>query len=552
MSSLSPYQSASLGQGVQGVGNAISTIFDPRIQMQAQQARLANEANALEAKYKPDVYRSQIAQNNASAAAAAASAEKYRAETEAARQRAAFGQSAANLQAPQGVFPGVPYAPDVVAPPSPQVMQSFQDQRALYSNLYGGGGANDLTQGMARNAALNAQDDLAARRAAVALSGNLPNINQAFMPEFQGKVIAAQGANDIAVQNAKSQGDLQSTIAKSQGDMQNTMIGDIIKGAFGSGGSGSSLSPGMSSMKLEDLDKYVQGKFSIPGEPMSPENFQAANAYKTSMAMLMGQGVDPMTADSLASQHHGAASYSDPFFGSPRMETGKDFNMNPISPSEAADIASRIRDDKTKAGMDRTSQIMQMMFQNGQIPGATGLAAPGASNVPNVVPGTTTPAPTAPNPTVSAVTPAPATFTPPQTLGQQVASEKKSTQRKKDVDYNKATMESLRKQADSAKVPLDQIIATAMAGGQENKDALERALAVRPPSVTTSFGQSGASVGLVPFTKYAGPSINDIQNAARDPEIQKMFGINPDLVNNYLQTGNAGQTQVGRFTVTPQ
>jgi len=542
MSSLSPYQTASLGQGIQGAGNAISTIFDPRIQMQAQQARLANEANALEAKYKPQIFQSQIAQNNASAAAAAASAEKYRAETEAARQRAAFGQNAASLQAPQGTFPGVPYAPDVIAPPSPQQMQSFQDQRALLSNLYGGGGANDLTQGMARNAALNAQDELAARRAAIALSGSLPNTNQAFMPELQGQVISAQGANDVAVQNAKSQGDLQSTIAKSQGDLQNTMMGDILKGAFGSGG-GSSLSPGMSSMKLEDLDKYVQGKFSLPGEPMSPANLQAANTYKTSMAMLMGQGVDPMTADSIASQRHGAVSYSDPFFGSPRMEPGKDFDMTPISASEAAEIASQIRADKTKAGMDRTGQIMQMMFPNGQLPGAAGLAPSGLPNALAAIPGTDTLAPAAPNPVAAPSTPAPATFTQPQTLGQQAESEKKSTQRKKDVDYNKITMESLRKQADSAKIPLDQVIATAMAGGQQNEDALRRALSPFGPSGVSSFGG-------VPFSGYAGPSMKDILNAAKDPEIQKMFGINPALVSP--QTGNAGQSQVGRFIVTPQ
>ena len=547
MSSLSPYQTASLGQGIQGAGNAISTIFDPRIQMQAQQARLANEANALEAKYKPQIFQSQIAQNNASAAAAAASAEKYRAETEAARQRAAFGQNAANLQAPQGAFPGVPYAPDVVAPPSPQQMQSFQDQRALLSNLYGGGGANDLTQGMARNAALNAQDELAARRAAVALSGNLPNINQAFMPELQGQVISAQGANDVAVQNAKSQGDLQSTIAKSQGDLQNTMMGDILKGAFGFGG-GSSLSPGMSSMKLEDLDKYVQGKFSIPGEPMNPANLQAANAYKTSMAMLMGQGVDPMTADSIASQRHGAVSYSDPYFGSPRMEPGKDFNMESISASEAADIANQIRADKTKVGMDRTSQIMQMMFPNGQLPGAAGLAPTGSPNAPAAIPGTTTAAPEAPNPVTAPTTPAPATFTPPQTLTEQSAAKVKSAQRAKDIEYNKTTINALNDISKEKGIPLSQIIATAMAGGQENQNALDTALYRLGP--VASGGIGGDQGG------FPGPSIKDIQNAARDPEIQKMFGAEgsrlKDIVNHYMQTGNAGQTQVGRFIVTPQ
>jgi len=425
MSSLSPYQSASLGQGIQGFGNAISTIFDPRIPMQAQQFRLANEANALEAKYKPQIFQSQIAQNNASAAASAASAEKYRADAEAARQRAAFGQNAASLKAPSGSPSGVPIIGEFMqTPPSPQEMQSFQDQRALLSNLYGGGGANDLTQGMARNAALNAQDELAARRAAIALSGNLPDTNQAFMPEIQGQVITAQGANDVAVQNAKSQGDLQ-----------NTMMKEILGGAFGSGG-GSSLSPGMSSMKLEDLDKYVQGKFSLPGEPMSPANLQAANAYKKSMGMLIAQGVDPMAADTFASTHHGSISYSDPFFGSPRMEPGKDFNMESITPSEAADIASQIRADKAKVGMEKTSQFMQMMFPNRQLPGADGLTPSGSPNAPAVIPGTDTPAPTPPNPVVAPSTPAPATFTQPQTLGQQATAKRKGVQQAKELELS--------------------------------------------------------------------------------------------------------------------
>ena len=509
--------------------------------MQAQQARLANEANALEAKYKPQIFQSQIAQNNASAGASAASAQKYLADAEAARQRAAFAQEAVNMPVPQGTFPGVPYAPDVVAPPSLQAMEDYRNKVGIRLNAYGGGNSEQLAKQMAIFSALSAPDEISARRAAVAISGNLPNINQAFMPELQGQVISAQGANDIAVQNAKSQGDLQSTIAKSQGDLKNTMMGDILKGAFGSGG-GSSLSPGMSSMKLEDLDKYVQGKFSIPGEPMNPANLQAANAYKTSMAMLMGQGVDPMTADSIASQRHGAVSYSDPYFGSPRMEPGKDFNMESISASEAADIANQIRSDKTKVGMDRTSQIMQMMFPNKQLPGAAGLEPSGLPNAPAAIPGTTTAATAAPNPVTAPTTPAPATFTQPQTLGQQATAKRKGVQQAKNTEYNKATMNDLAGIIARKGLSLDQVIATAMAGGQDNKIALQAALyQMNPPTLGgVGMGQSGIT----------GPSMEDILNAAKDPKIQKMFGINPALVSP--QTGNAGQTQVGRFIVTPQ
>jgi len=547
MSSLSPYQSASLGQGVQGFGNAISTIFDPRIQMQAQQARLANEANALEAKYKPQIFQSQIAQNNASAAAAAASAEKYRAETEAARQRAAFGQNAANLQAPQGVFPGVPYAPDVVAPPSPQQMQSFQDQRALLSNLYGGGGANDLTQGMARNAALNAQDELAARRAAVALSGNLPNINQAFMPELQGQVISAQGANDVAVQNAKSQGDLQVAMAtgklKNQGDMSTKAFDALYGNPVIGERSGPTNYYGGKGMSLEALSKHIKDKFAIPGQEISPEMMPAANAYRNTMGNLTGQGLTESQAASIASQWHGDPVYSSSLFGSPGIEAGKDFNMTPMSPSEAATVANDFfkKQNVPAANVDPVviSQIMRIMASGG-MPSGDGFVTDGAP--------APVPAPTPPNPVTTPTTPAPATFTPTQTLGQQATAKRKGVQQAKDTEYNKETINRLDQISKAKGIPLSQIIATAMAGGQENQTALEAALyQMNPPALGgIGMGQSGIT----------GPSIKDIQNAARDPEIQKMFGAEgsrlKDIVNHYMQTGNAGQTQVGRFIVTPQ
>lgn len=526
MSSLSPYQTASLGQGIQGAGNAISTIFDPRIQMQAQQTRLANEANALEAKYKPQIFQSQIAQNNASAAAAAASAEKYRAETEAARQRAAFAQNAANLQAPQGTFPGVPYAPDVVAPPSPQQMQSFQDQRALLSNLYGGGGANDLTQGMARNAALNAQDELAARRAAIALSGNLPDTNQAFMPELQGQVIRAQGANDVAVQNAKSQGDLRMKAF-------DALYGNPVIGKR----SGPTNYQGGKGMSLEALSKHIKDKFAIPGQEISPEMMPAANAYRNTMGNLTGQGLNESQAASIASQWHNDPVYSSSLFGSPGIEAGKDFNMNPMSPSEAATAANDFfeKQNVPAANVDPVviNQIMKIMASGG-MPLGDGFVADGASAAPETPP--------APNPVAAPSTPAPATFTQPQTLGQQATAKRKGVQQAKNTEYNKETMNDLAGIIARKGLSLDQVIATAMAGGQDNQTALQAALyQMNPPALGgVGMGQSGIT----------GPSMEDIQNAAKDPEIQKMFGINPALVSP--QTGNAGQTQVGRFIVTPQ
>jgi len=77
-----------------------------------------------------------------------------------------------------------------------------------------------------------------------------------------------------------------------------------------------------------------------------------------------------------------------------------------------------------------------------------------------------------------------------------------------------------------------------MAGGQDNQTALQAALyQMNPPALGgIGMGQSGIT----------GPSMEDIQNAAKDPEIQKMFGINPALVSP--QTGNAGQPSGVTYT----
>lgn len=519
---LSYGQTASLGQGIEGIGNAFATIFDPRIAAAANQSRISQEAAQMEMKYKPQLFQSQIAQNKASAGAAGAAANLHNVQAEAARQRAAYGQQAINIPVPQGSFPGVPYAADVKAPPSPQAMQDYQNAVALRLNAYGGGNSDQYAQSIARIAGLNAQDDMSARRAQLGVTGQLPNVNQAFTPEMQGKVIAAQGLNDIAKQAEVNKGNTQQ---------------ELIKQAFGGmPGVGATGTGPNGMMKLEDLDKYVQTKFSVPGGELSPEMIPAANSYKSSMAILMSQGLDPMTADSIASQHHGAAMYADPLIGSARMEAGKEFNLSPISRDQAVTIAEQVRADKSKIGMDRAAQIMQTMFPNGTI--AQNQTSGGiTAGMPNQ-------APAAP---VQAASPAvPATgapsYTGPIPLGQKAAAKKAEEKRQKDVAYNKMTMDQVKALADEKGIDLSTIAATAMAGGQDNENALLAALRNTQPAIPTVGG-----VAMQPTVTV--PSLTDIQNAVRSSEIQRMFNIDPSLVNQYLPQGNAGQTQIGRFIV---
>lgn len=532
---LSYGQTASLGQGIEGIGNAVSNIFDPRIAAAAAQSRLSQEAAQMEMKYKPQLFQSQIAQNQASAGAAGAAANLHNVQAEAARQRAAYGQQALNIPVPQGTFPGVPYAADVKAPPSPQAMQDYQNAVALRLNAYGGGNSDQYAQSIARIAGLNAQDEMSARRAQLGVTGQVTNTNQTFTPEMQGNVIAAQGANDVAKQAEVNKGNIQQ---------------ELIKQAFGgTPGVGATGTGPNGMMKLEDLDKYVQTKFSTPGGELSPEMIPAANSYKSSMAILMSQGLDPMTADSIASQHHGSATYSDPFFGSPQMEAGKAFNLSPISRDQAVTIAEQVRADKSKIGMDRAAQIMQTMFPNGTIaqnPTSGGVTA----GMPNQ-------APPPPNQPVSTTAPATGPVastsrTGPITLGEKAAAKKAGEKSQKDTAYNKRTMDQVKAFAQKNNVDIPTVVATVLAGGPENQDALSKALfpSNQPSdpmtSVATGYGQFGRSY-TPENTNY--PSFTDIQNAVRSSEIQKMFNIDPNLVNQYIPQGNSGQTPISRFIV---
>jgi hypothetical protein len=526
---LSYGQTASLGQGIEGIGNAVSNIFDPRIAAAAAQSRLSQEAAQMEMKYKPQLFQSQIAQNQASAGAAGAAANLHNVQAEAARQRAAYGQQALNIPVPQGTFPGVPYAADVKAPPSPQAMQDYQNAVALRLNAYGGGNSDQYAQSIARIAGLNAQDEMSARRAQLGVTGQVTNTNQAFTPEMQGNVIAAQGANDVAKQAEVNKGNLQQELLKAYG---------------GIGGTGPN---GM--MKLEDLDKYVQTKFSVPGGELSPEMIPAANSYKSSMAILMSQGLDPMAADDIASKHHGAATYSNPYIGSPRMEAGKGFNLSPISRDQAVTIAEQVRAEKMKIAMDVSGQFSRAAFPNGTIaqnPTSGGITA----GMPNQ-------APPPPNQPVSTTAPATGPIastsrTGPITLGEKAAAKKAGEKSQKDLAYNKKTMDQVKAFAQKNNVDIPTVVATVLAGGPENQDALSKALfpSNQPSdpmtSVATGYGQFGRSY-TPENTNY--PSFTDIQNAVRSSEIQKMFNIDPSLVNQYIPQGNSGQTQIGRFIV---
>jgi hypothetical protein len=515
---LSYGQSASLGQGLEGISNSISTIFDPRLSAMAAKSNLESQANALEMKYKPQLYQSQIAQNKASAGAAGAAAAYHNAQTQLANQKALYQKEAVNYPMPTGRFAGVPYAA-----PTPEEIQNAQNAIAIRLAAAGENPYN-WAQSVASFKGQNTNTELGAAQAVIGQGGPVPSANQGFTPEMRGKILAAQGTNDIAKQAETNKGNIQQ---------------ELIKQAFGGTGRVGATGTGPNTMmKLEDLDKYVQAKFSVPGGNLSPDMIPAANAYKSSMAMLMGQGVDPMTADSIASQHHGAATYSDPFFGSPRMEAGKGFNLTPISRDNAVTIAEQIRADKSKIGMDRASQIMQTMFPNGTI-AQNGEGAGITAGMPNQVPAPEQAA----APTVPATGPVAApTRTGPITLGEKATAKKAEEKRQKDLAYNKQTMERLIPLAQANGVDLNQIFATALAGGQENQSALQEALAPKTQFNSTVPGSAamGDLGALQPQPEYA-PTLTDIQNALRSSAIQSQYGIDPNLVNQYLPQGNAGQ-----------
>jgi hypothetical protein len=525
---LSYGQSASLGQALEGIGNNISTIFDPRLAAMAAKSNLESQANALEMKYKPQLYQSQIAQNQASAGAAGAAAAYHNAQTQLANQKALYQKEAVNYPMPTGHFAGVPYAADVMAAPTPEEIQNSQNAIAIRLAAAGENPYN-WAQSAASIKGQNANTELGARQSVVGQGGALPNVNQAFTTDTQGKVIAAQGANDIAKQAETNKGNLQQKFLEAG-----------MQGIFPSAGSG--LKQGASTLDIKDLeaiDKYVQGKFTLPGGQLSAENIPAANAYANTLKTLMGQGIPSAQADQIAASYHGGAEYSNGVFSSEKMQPSKGFIMTPMPLAKAAEMGYQFKNDEAQR---RNSSLAQAMnFYNGAF---------GEQPVGLPVPAPKTPEQAA-APVVPATGPVAApTRTGPITLGEKAAASKAEEKRKKDLAYNQVTMDRLLPLVKAKNQNLNEVYATALTGGEENRKALQEALnpSILDQALNLAFSDQYGGNSLSEIAG-ASPSLTDIQNALRSSAIQSQYGIKPEFVNQYLPQGNAGQAQIGRFIV---
>jgi len=219
-------------------------------------------------------------------------------------------------------------------------MRAKYERDAALSNIFAGGGAADLATGTAKMAALNAPDEMAARRA-LAAQGVAMNQGEYFDP----------GMSD-AFQGRALQGDLNQEALRQQGAMDRTAADNDLKARIsvfdamtaGGGTTAGSSTGGRGRFNAFDGAKEIGGatvaRFALDGATVSQEDLPKAQAWATSVSTLTSQGVPFETAKAIADAHHGLPTMEDGWFSSPRQNYGA-FNATAITPEQAAETAAR-------------------------------------------------------------------------------------------------------------------------------------------------------------------------------------------------------------------
>lgn len=396
---------------------------------------------------------------------------------------------------------------------TPEQIQAIRDKYSRAANIFAQGGANDLAQANARNAMLAAGDDeQAGRNAAAAISGNLPGQGEYSTPAaadaFQGRGL------DAAYQQA------QTIEAMQQDGLDKRKVLDLAYGRTGTRGSAAGSSADISGVSMiKPVQEMVGARFGMAtdaGPVVAPEMQQAAGSWQTTYANLVDNGVSPVKAEVIADQHHqiGSVTQEDPWFGSPRMEAGAGFNPIPLTPDEARAYAPA-----PAAGVPELPAGIASLF------GGPPAAVAGPDQ-------TTAPAP-APAQTAGPIPQTGADSLPGKRMGDDKAAAEKQAAADKGTAWNGATLGNVLRAADVMGVPVDDIIATAMAGNAGN-DAEIGAL----------FSNGAARGNMV--IQSGGADAKNLRNALLDERALAAAGIDPAKVRAYL-AGQPAQAPARRY-----
>lgn len=403
-------------------------------------------------------------------------------------------------------------------------LRAKYERQAGLSNIFSGGGAADLATGTAKMAALNAPDEMAARRA-LAAQGVAMNQGEYFEP-----------TRSDAFQNRKIQGELNQEALRQQGAMQRTATENVFKalvGGRGGVGSSSSSTGGGNFNPFEgakETGNSTLARFSIDGEKIAEADLPKAQAWATSVSMLTSMNVPFEIAKSFADKHHGLPTQEDGLLSSPHMSYNQ-FDPNPISPEQAAQIAAKYGVGSGAAPDVQRIMSFAQVFGGGfpQVAAANNQGAE-ANQPANVQ---TSPAATAP-----AAVPQTGTDRPP---GKALGTELEKADKQKGMDrgtaYNAGTLGNIMRAAKAEGVPFEDILATAAAGGEANDQQIARIF-------STSKGLGVLAGG--------GANAADLRNALNDVRALKAANLNPERVSAYFRSnGQPAQSgvQIGKYIV---
>jgi len=242
-------------------------------------------------------------------------------------------------------------------------MRAKYERQAGLSNIFAGGGAADLATGTAKMAALNAPDEISARRA-LAAQGVAMNQGEYFEPglstAFQGRDLQ----NNLDQERLEQGGAMDRTVAdniqKNQGLIFNAATEGIGQRSTGTGGKFDSFDG------AKEIGGAAAARFSLDGETIGQTDLPKAQAWAASVSTLTGMNVPFEVAKSYADAHHGLPTTEDGMFSSPR-QTYNSFNATSITPEQAAQLAEKYSGGSAGGGdMERIMQAAQIFGYGAQ------------------------------------------------------------------------------------------------------------------------------------------------------------------------------------------
>jgi hypothetical protein len=409
------------------------------------------------------------------------------------------------------------------------------NRQVVLSNVFSGGGANDLAAGSARMSALNAGgNEQLLRNSATAISGNLPGAGE-YGTTAEAQAYQERGlANAFNINNADNQSAQLIESAK--------IMAGSAGASGGSSGGGSTKNPLNTVEGAKFTNQAMAARFGIAGEDgslmLDPAMRSNATAWESSVANLAEHGIPIQTAIDIADQKHKISSvartgdgWGD---GDPRMAAGEGFDPTPITPAEAAQIGFQYKKSSEQAvsdgGVD-PQRLLAAAVLNPNIAALFQMASqqPASPTVQNSeisrsgIPVTGV----APSEVVAPAT----TALPGKAIGTERIRAEKGKSRDIGTDYNSATLGNIIRAADAEGVSMADIFATAASGSPENDEAIGRIF-------NTSRG-----LGVI---QEGGRTAKDLRNALMDTRALQRANIDPSSVIPYFRnsTGNqAGQAQ---------